>query len=92
MSSQAHISSIRLLVAGACSLVLLAGIAFPIFAIFGSTWGRVIPAVLCIFTLVILTPVVIRGSWTERVLALVLAPFPALLLLSIIVFTKAFVR
>ena len=92
MSSEAHIPTIRLFVAGVCSLILLAGIAFPIFAVFGSTFGRVIPAVLCIFTLVILAPVLFRGSRMERVLALLLAPFPALLLLSIIVFTKAFVR
>jgi hypothetical protein len=92
MSKQARISSIRLMVAGVCSLVLLAGVAFPIFAVLGSALGQVIPAVICIFTLVILTPVVFGGSGTERVLALLLAPFPALLLLSIIVFSKAFVR
>jgi len=65
---------------------------FPIFALVGRTLAVVIPAVLCTFILVILTPVVIRGSWRDRLLALLLAIFPALLLLSIIVSSFAFAR
>ena len=92
MSSQRHNPSIRLLVVGMLSLVLLIGVAFPVFEVFGTMFGRVLPAVLCIFSLVILMPVAFHGSGPHRVLAFLLALFPALLLLSIILFTSAFNR
>jgi hypothetical protein len=92
VNDEAHFSGVRLLTAGIGSLILLSGVALPVFVLLGSTLARVIPAVLCIFILVILTPVVIRGSWGDRLLALVLAVFPALLLLSIIVSSFAFPR
>ena len=92
MNGQAHIPAIRLLIAGVYSLILLAGIAFPIFIALGDTLEGVIPVVLCVFTLVILTPVIVGGSKRDRILALMLSVFPAVLLLSIVVFTKTFGR
>jgi hypothetical protein len=92
VQKQAHIPGFRLAVAGVGSLVLLSGMVFPIFALFGRTLCDVIPPVLCVFILVILLPVVVRGSWKDRLLALLLAIFPAVLLLSIIVFSLAFAR
>jgi hypothetical protein len=92
VDKQAHIPAVRLLAAGVGSLVLLSGMVFPIFALFGPTLASVMPAVLCIFILVILTPVAIWGSWRNRVLALLLAVFPALSLSSILVFSFGFAR
>ena len=81
-----------MLAAGVGSLLLLLGMVVPIFALFGRTFGAVVPAILCIFILVILVPVVVWGSWRDRLLALMLAVFPALFLLSIIIFSLAFAR
>lgn len=71
----------RLACVGYATLALLAGVAFggllppPMDAVLGI--GGII---LCITMLVVLTPVVIWGSWRDRCLALLLALFPALFL------------
>jgi hypothetical protein len=85
-SQRTDLPSIRLLAAGVCSLVLLAGIGFSLFAQLEPALGRLIPAGLCVFILVILTHVVISGSWPARLLALFLAIFPTLLLFGMILF------
>jgi hypothetical protein len=83
---QTKIPSVRLFVAGVCSLLLLVCVGFPVFAAIGVVWMKSIIAVVSIFVLVILTPVVIYGSWKDRLLALLLAIFPSLILLSLVLF------
>jgi hypothetical protein len=77
--------TIRLVLGGLGSLILLSDIVFPLFLSFGRIYGRLIPAALCTFILVILAPVAVRGSSRNRFFAVSLAILPAVLLVFSIV-------
>jgi hypothetical protein len=76
---------VRLLIAGVGSLVVVLDAVFPFFLNFGPLYGRLIPAGLCVVVLVILVPLIMRGSWKRRLLAASLTVVPAVLLLFLAV-------
>jgi hypothetical protein len=80
MSTQRETPGVRLLVAGVGLLVVLADAVFPFFLNFGPVYGRLIPAGFCVLVLVLLAPLIMRGSWKHRLLAASLTALPAVLL------------
>lgn len=77
-------NGVRLAVAGFSSLLLLLWLFLiaPLFVKNHALIHILATATICVFTLVILTPVLIWGSWRDRILAAILTPFPVLVLLA----------
>jgi hypothetical protein len=80
MNIQREMAGVRLFIAGVGSSVVLLDAVFPFFQNFGPVYGRRIPAGLCVLVLVILAPLIVRGSWKRRLLAASLTVLPAVLL------------
>ncbi len=85
MSERKVYSSVRLTVAAVGSLLLL------LWLVLGRYFSQSIvlmgTVALCVVVLVVLTPVIIRGSRSDSWVALLVALFPALVLASTTVFT-----
>ena len=85
MNKEAKMPRVRLLTAAVVLFIILSDIAFSFFLTLGPVYGRMVPAALCTFIIVIVTPVMFRGSWKIRLCAASIATLPALFLLRLIV-------